>query len=1171
MASTNLLKILSWNIQGVNAKNTKSVNSCKFKQTDILNMFKKHDIVCINETWLRNDIVIKGYKEFYSHRTDRHCKAKKDSGGLCIFVKNEISHCVERLQSASDDILWLKINKHIYICCTYLSPEKSSYTKRQTTNILDFLDIDIHKYKKMGKIVLCGDLNARTSTLPDFDTSDKSDTCIPLPNYFNSDSETPLPIRHNRDIIVNNYGKWLLENCISNDIMLVNGRFPGDKLGNYTCIKSNGSSVVDYNIISKDLSSAVNTFRVLPLTEYSDHCPISLSMSIPLHKNPPVNTCDPISKMESLPPKFIWGQDSNINYTLAMNEPKIQNLIRDVQRKNYQNTAFGVDALVKETSDIYIETAKISLAFRKFKPRKKLSKPWFDHDMVFIRQNLLYVLGLLNRYPHRREIREDYYKIKGIFTKNMKRKEKKYKESILRNLENLKGKNPSDYWKLFNKLKANQNSESNVIEPINWQNYYTSLLKENFVTPAKFKVDLESLERNAKDISTLDTPISDREILSAIKVLRNKKSPGPDSILNEMIKSSRHHMVPMLNKLFNFILENGCFPTDWKRGYIINIFKSNSPLDPSNYRGITLSSCLGKLFSSVINCRIVDFLEKNHVISKCQSGFRKDYRTSDNLFILSQLMKHYKEKEKPLYLCFIDLQKAFDKLWRPGLFSKLCSVGLGGKLYQTVKNMYLGNISAVKFDQFNKHSEFFPSEAGVRQGDSLSPTLFNIFINDMLKIFENPLCKPAQIDTLNIGCLAYADDLLICSESKEGLQEGLNRLHKYCQEWRLTINVKKSKIMLFNKAKRGNFKIGHDTLDVVQHYKYLGLTIANNGKFCKAIKDIVNKATKAAFAVRNKLFTANMSNVKSSLIAFDTLILPVLLYGSEIWATDFINKGGNDIFTFKKTLTDCDKMAVQFYKRVLGVPLQTTNLGVFAEIGRKPLMFDIVPQMWKFLNRLNFLDDTRLVSQVFAITKNKPYNLFTKVNNMVYDITGLTMTKDIYIKKPRYKLLSHQLRDAFQDFSCDKAISEVKSVDQNSKLRTYKTFKPYFKTEKYLSCIHNSRIRTTFARFRLSAHCLNIEKGRHQQQDISKRLCKLCPLQTIEDEVHFLLHCPKYTDLRKGFVEQTIRCHDRFNELYMSNKNEDLFVALMKSRDSDTIVKLANYVYLCFKRRTNLS
>ena len=248
---------------------------------------------------------------------------------------------------------------------------------------------------------------------------------------------------------------------------------------------------------------------------------------------------------------------------------------------------------------------------------------------------MLYVLGLLNRYPHRREIRENYYKIKSIFHKNMKIKEQKFKENILNNLENLKGRNPSEYWNLFNKLKCNQSSESHDIDPITWQNYYKSLLKENYVSPENFVNELKLLETNAKDIKTLDIPITDREILSAVRKLKNKKSPGPDSILNEMIKFSKHAMLPLLNKMFNLILESTCFPETWKKGYIINIFKSNSPLDPSNYRGITLSSCLGKLFSSIINCRIVGFLEGNGLISKFQSGFRKDYRTSDNLFILS--------------------------------------------------------------------------------------------------------------------------------------------------------------------------------------------------------------------------------------------------------------------------------------------------------------------------------------------------------------------------------------------------------------------------------------------------------------------------------------------------------------------------------------------------------
>ncbi len=1043
--------------------------------------------------------------------------------------------------------------------------------QKKTNNILDFIDIDINRYKKKGKIILCGDLNARTSTSPDFDNSSKSDTCIPLPNSFNNDLETPLPPRSNKDIIINNYGKWLLDTCISNGLMIANGRFPGDKLGNYTCMKTNGSSVVDYNVLSKDLCQMVNTFKVLPLTEFSDHCPISLSMSIPLYEKSVINSNDIVNKMESLPPRYIWGPDSNVSYTLALTNPNIQNMIRSIKMKNYSKNESGIDEIVNDTSNIYIETAKISLAFKKIKCRKKLSKPWFDYDMFFIRQNLLYVLGLLNRYPHRREIREDYYKIKSIFNKNMKIKERKFKENILNNLENMKGQNPSAYWKLFNKLKYNQSSESNDIDPITWQKYYKSLLKENYVCPENFKAELESLEKNAKDIKTLDNPITDREILDAIKVLKNRKSPGPDSILNEMIKYSKHHMIPLLNKMFNFILGNSCFPTIWKKGYIINIFKSNSPLDPSNYRGITLSSCLGKLFSSILNNRIVEFLEGHGLISKYQAGFRKDFRTSDNLFILSQLMKYYKEQDAPLYLCFIDLQKAFDKLWRPGLFAKLCNIGLGGNLYHTIKSMYLDNISAVKLDQFNKRTDYFPSEAGVRQGDSLSPTLFNIFINDMLKIFEDPMCKPAHMGELNIGCLAYADDLLICSESKEGLQEGLKRLHRYCKKWHLTINVKKSKIMLFNKAKKGDFKIGTDSLEIVRYYKYLGLTIANNGKYCKAVSDIINKATKATFAIRSNLFAANMSNIKSSLIAFNTLILPVLLYGSEIWAADTVEKEQNDLFSFKKVTTDCDRLALQFYKRTIGVPLQTTNLAVLTEIGSKPIMFEIIPQMWKFLNRLNNLPESRLVAQTFLLTKDKPYNHFSKVNDIVHKNTGLTMTKDIFQKKNKCKLLFSQLRDSFHDFACDKGMSEVRSVTQESKLRTYRMFKSYLKVENYLKYIHNSKIRIIFSRFRLSAHNLNIEKGRHRKEDISKRLCKQCSLNKIEDEIHFLLHCPKYNNLRNDFIDNVVRCDTKLNDLYNRNDHKALFIALMKSRHSTIIVKLANFVFHCFKIRDNIS
>ena len=96
--------------------------------------------------------------------------------------------------------------------------------------------------------------------------------------------------------------------------------------------------------------------------------------------------------------------------------------------------------------------------------------------------------------------------------------------------------------------------------------------------------------------------------------------------------------------------------------------------------------------------RIMTFMTENNLMTKYQSGFRKHYQTTDNLFILDQLMQYYKHNKKGLYLCFIDLHKAFDKVWRKGLFYKLCQLGIGGKIFQLIKNMYTDNLSAVKFN-----------------------------------------------------------------------------------------------------------------------------------------------------------------------------------------------------------------------------------------------------------------------------------------------------------------------------------------------------------------------------------------------------------------------------------------------------------------------------------------
>lgn len=201
-----------------------------------------------------------------------------------------------------------------------------------------------------------------------------------------------------------------------------------------------------------------------------------------------------------------------------------------------------------------------------------------------------------------------------------------------------------------------------------------------------------------------------------------------------------------------------------------------------------MQNCLAKLFSSVLNERLIKHYE--NIFSNNQFGFRSNHRTSDSIFVLKSLItKYLKKNREKIYACFVDLRKAFDSLWHDGLIYKLMKSGVGKKYINIIESMYSGCLSAIKIK--NKFSTFFNLERGVKQGDSLSPTLFNCFINDLHVIFDSS-CYPLVLEKSNVASLSFADDLVILSSTQEGLTNSLNKLDKYCFDWQLTVNTKKT-------------------------------------------------------------------------------------------------------------------------------------------------------------------------------------------------------------------------------------------------------------------------------------------------------------------------------------------------------------------------------------------
>ena len=185
--------------------------------------------------------------------------------------------------------------------------------------------------------------------------------------------------------------------------------------------------------------------------------------------------------------------------------------------------------------------------------------------------------------------------------------------------------------------------------------------------------------------------LDDKELLNSfmkcIKSLKNNKSSGNDNILNECIKSTAEILLPIYTAFFNLILDTGLIPEAWLEGIICLIYKGNGdPLEPSNYRPITILSCFGKLFTAVLNMRLNNFLDSYELLNQNQAGFRSVFSTNDHIFALHTIAELLKSKNKKIFCSFIDFSKAFDSVWRMGLWMKLLSNGINGKVFRLIYN-----------------------------------------------------------------------------------------------------------------------------------------------------------------------------------------------------------------------------------------------------------------------------------------------------------------------------------------------------------------------------------------------------------------------------------------------------------------------------------------------------
>ena len=483
----------------------------------------------------------------------------------------------------------------------------------------------------------------------------------------------------------------------------------------------------------------------------------------------------------------------------------------------------------------------------------------------------------------------------------------------------------------------------------------------------------------------------------------------------------------------------------------------------------------------MLNNRLKSFCNENNLISPEQIGFREKSRTADHIFTLkTAVTNHLNEKKgNKVYACFIDLRKAYDSIHHKGLFYKLAEMGINGNFLTLINDIYNKSQCAVKVN--GRRTEFFKYTKGVRQGCPLSPLLFNLYINGIVTTLNQDNPTPLNLNG-NLSCLLYADDLVILSTTKEGLQKSLNSASEYFHKWNLEINYDKSKCMTFNK--RGDkgkhiFNIKGNQLKNVKSYKYLGMVISSKKCLLSETLDHLSvKANKALFSLKTNLNLLKMP-IKLLLKVYDTMILPILLYGIEIWAP-------SGKFSFEKwDKTSIEQNHTSLLKQVLGLNRSTKNDMVRAEFGRLPLLFNGHLAVWSYIKYLKNKDGQVLVKKAFQLDIQKDFSNFATA-----DLAYSNLIKDkIKTREDPNMISKRRVKIIFKENYTSNWLINLRNSSMASAYATHKT---KYEFESYLDHVTIKKHRNALAKLRLSDHDLQIQVGRHSRPKTLRhdRKCK---------------------------------------------------------------------------------
>lgn len=799
----------------------------------------------------------------------------------------------------------------------------------------------------------------------------------------------------------NKNGERLINFCENFDLKVMSTQFlkPVNKLTTWKSPNSTlGEFQIDHVAISNKNTKEILNIRTRKGFFESDHHLLQIKIRFqPNRKKPQMN------KTIRIDPEY-----------LKLNEREILQEIRQSNATNWQ-----------ELAEVLKNTMKLG------KPPRKRKHRWWNSacDQAIEERIQAWKTFSSNKTT---EKWQEFQRIQKSSSKAIRREKRRYDINRLKEIEQEFTKNNTrNFYKFFKEnltgyqppnlcfrrpdgsLETNSRNNCQMLAK-----YFHSLLN---CEPPLEQLDFEKPPSNPDS-----KPPSLREVKEIINSLKNNKSPGEDGIIAEIWKLNDNNLTQTTHRIISKIWETEQIPAEWKCALIHPLHKKGAKTDPNNYRGISLLPVIYKILSKALLSRLEE--QADQLIGEYQAGFRKGRSCSEQIWNLKTILQM--RRCRNTVVTFVDFKKAYDSIDRQTLFHTLEEFGIDRKTRSIIQQALTGTTSKVKF--MGEISEAFHIHTGVRQGDGLSPLLFNMVLEKIVRTWENEI-KGIQLgikkeQRIRVKCLAFADDLAILSNNREEARLALEKLHEISQKTGLQISYEKTQYIENKPADNLPITTQYGKVAQVSDFRYLGEIIQPSGLNSRANQERISRLQKAYKLTWNHYNKKSIS-VNAKLRHYKTVVLPEALYAAE---TTVIH-GHTKIREIEKQER---KILRKIYGPVFreGIWIKRPTREIYKEI--ETITDTIRKRRMKFYGHVSRMNQNRLTRRIFEIA-SKSKNKTKWITETEADIKELGITQDNLNNREQFRniIQKHTLKQEHTKNRIGKKWSEERKREHSERMK----------------------------------------------------------------------------------------------------------------------------------------